>query len=214
MKTGTTLSESERYYHLFKSADEYFHLHLETKNPPFYISHENPYVENIKIKEVVNNVFKLSERSARSTIVTVSPSNSKGVEMEIEPIGNHSRGTTFLNGNRFIDEQLNHIFDEICFQMDDIYYGRFDLKCESIEGIKQGKGFKVMEFNGVGSEPAHIYDPAYSKIQAYKDLYQHCKILYEISIQQRQKGVIAMSLKELVSSYQIYNRYLKSATSI
>ncbi len=138
---------------------------------------------------------------------------TKGQEVEIEPIGNHSRGTTFLNGNDFIDKELTHVFDEVCFQMEDIFYGRFDLKCESIEGIKEGKGFKVMEFNGVGSEPAHIYDPEYPKIKAYKDLYQHCKILYKISVEQMNKGVKAMSIKEIVQSYKVYKNYLKNAMS-
>ena len=135
----------------------------------------------------------------------------KGEIKELEPIGNHSRGTTFLNGNHYIDEQLTAVFDTIAFQMKDIYYGRFDIKCASMEALKEGKAFKILEFNGIASEPAHIYDPSYSILQAYKDLWQHWKIIFQISTLQKQKGVPAMNLKDWFQHYRAYSNYLKNA---
>ncbi len=137
------------------------------------------------------------------------PSNGKKVELE--PIGNHSRGTTFLNGNEHIDESLVAVCDTIGFQMEDIYYGRFDMKCASIEKLKEGKDFKILEFNGIASEPAHIYQPGYSKIQAYKVLWDHWKIIYQISRVQKQKGIAAMSWKDWQKHYQQYKNYVKIA---
>lgn len=137
----------------------------------------------------------------------------KGTVVELEPIGNHSRGTTFLDGNHYIDEQLVAVFDTIGFQMKDIYYGRFDMKCASIEQLKAGKNFKILEFNGIASEPAHIYQPGYSMIQAYKDLWAHWKIIYQISKEQEQKGVPAMTIREWRTHYQQYRQYLKTATN-
>jgi len=134
----------------------------------------------------------------------------EGEELELEPIGNHCRGTTFLNGNHHIDEQLESVFDKVGQQMDGIYYGRFDMKCQSMELLKEGKAFKVLEFNGIASEPAHIYDPNYSVLQAYKDIFQHWKIIYQISKQQRKKGVASMSLKEAYSSVVDYFAYMRS----
>lgn len=136
-----------------------------------------------------------------------------GEEVELEPIGNHSRGTTFLNGNHHHSQQLEKVFDQIAFQMKDIYYGRFDLKCESIATLSEGKNWKVMEFNGVAGEPAHIYDPAYPVWKAYRDIYRHFKIIYEISQAQHKKGIATMNLKEMRDSYRRYNTYLKTATS-
>lgn len=130
---------------------------------------------------------------------------------ELEPIGNHSRGTTFLNGNHHIDEQLTEVFNTIALQMKDIYYGRFDLKCASMKALKKGKDFKILEFNGIASEPAHIYDPSYPVIQAYKDLWQHWKIIFKISTIQAQKGILAMSLKDWRAHYRKYATYLKDA---
>ena len=137
----------------------------------------------------------------------------EGEEVELEPIGNHSRGTTFLNGNHHIDNQLIEVFDEISLEMKDIYYGRFDMKCESVELLREGKGFKVLEFNGIASEPAHIYDPEYSTLQAYRDIFNHWKIIYKISRVQRKKGVKPMTWNEAYTSLRDYFKYMKSAKS-
>ena len=130
--------------------------------------------------------------------------------LELEPIGNHCRGTMFLNGNRYIDDKLTAVFDEVAFQMDDIFYGRFDIKCSSVKDLKNGKGFKILEYNGIGGEPAHIYDPAYPILKKYKDIYKHWKVIFEIYKIQRRKGVKAMSVKEAVARLKEYFTYQKS----
>lgn len=132
-------------------------------------------------------------------------------EVLLEPIGNHSRGTTFLNGNEYITEKLVRVFDKIGINMDGIYYGRFDMKCQNMQVLKAGKEFKILEFNGIASEPAHIYDPTYSVLQAYKDIWAHWKIIYRISKVQDEKGVPSMTLKEAWTSIQDYRKYLKMA---
>ena len=134
-----------------------------------------------------------------------------GEDLELEPIGNHSRGTTFLNGNQHIDSTLESIFDEIALQMEGIHYGRFDMKCQSIELLKLGKAFSILEFNGIASEPAHIYDPAYSTWQAYKDIFAHWKIIYQLGKAQRKRGVNGMSWSEAYNSIRTYRQYMKLA---
>ena len=130
--------------------------------------------------------------------------------LELEPIGNHCRGTMFLNGNQYIDEKLNAIFNEVAGQMDDIYYGRFDMKCQSIKDLKNGKGFMVMEYNGIGAEPAHIYDPSYPFFKKYKDIYSHWKIIYKIYKIQKKRGVKPMSASEAIKRMKEYLKYQKS----
>lgn len=134
-----------------------------------------------------------------------------GEEVELEPIGNHSRGTTFVNANQHIDKQLEAVFDKIGFQMENIYYGRFDFKCQSFEHLKRGETIKILEFNGVAGEPAHIYDPEYPLWKSYRDLYQHFKIIFKIGQAQSKKGVPSMTFKELKTSYKAYNDYLATA---
>ncbi|MEO1259969.1 MAG: hypothetical protein AAFZ15_14340 [Bacteroidota bacterium] len=130
--------------------------------------------------------------------------------IELEPIGNHCRGTMFLNGNKYIDEKLNAVFNRVAGQMDNIYYGRFDMKCQSIEDLKNGKGFMVMEYNGIGAEPAHIYDPSYPFFKKYKDIYSHWKIIFQIYNVQKKRGVKAMSIQEAIVRARAYLNYQKS----
>ena len=138
----------------------------------------------------------------------------EGKRQLLEPIGNHCRGTKFLNGNQYIDEQIQSVFDEVALQMDDIYYGRFDMKCESIEALRAGKGFKVLEFNGVAGEPAHIYDPTYPIRQAYRDIWKHWGVIYEISKRQMAKGVQPMSWREAWQRVRDYRLYMRKAQQL
>ncbi|HBH25371.1 MAG TPA: hypothetical protein DDY13_18380 [Cytophagales bacterium] len=114
---------------------------------------------------------------------------ASGEELVMEPIGNHCRGTKFINGNHLINENLIEVFDEITKNMTGYCYGRFDIKVKSLKNLYEGNGIKVLELNGVSSEPAHIYDPDMNLIQAYKDVAQHMKIIYEISQANHKKGI-------------------------
>ena len=101
----------------------------------------------------------------------------------LEPIGNHCRGTKFLNANQLINDDLVVIFDAIAKNIPQYYYGRFDIKVPSITDLYAGKNIQIMELNGVNSEPAHIYDPKISLFTAYKTVFKHMKIIYIISKQ-------------------------------
>ncbi|MCB0518096.1 MAG: hypothetical protein H6577_15650 [Lewinellaceae bacterium] len=135
---------------------------------------------------------------------------ANGHTLELEPIGNHCRGTKFLNGNHFIDEKLTAEFDKVAAQMDGIHYGRFDLKCTSVEDLRAGKGFMVMEYNGIGAEPAHIYDPAYPIHQKFLEIFRHWRIIFRIYKIQRRKGETGMSIAEAVERLKTYIAYKKS----
>ncbi len=72
--------------------------------------------------------------------------------------GNHNRGARFINLEKEIDDRLLKVFDDLSHYTDKFYYGRYDIKCMSIEDLKNGKNFSILEFNGCGAEPNHIYD--------------------------------------------------------
>lgn len=110
-----------------------------------------------------------------------------GKRIELQPIGNHNRGTAFLNGNHLINDELIQSFNAISKQIDGFYYGRYDVRCKDEEALKQGK-IMIMELNGAASEPAHIYQQGYPIIKAYKTLFHHWKVLYKISVANHKKG--------------------------
>lgn len=105
----------------------------------------------------------------------------KGESILVEPIGNHCRGTAFYNGNELITSRLTGVFDRIAENIPGFYYGRFDLKVKSIDDLYRGENIKILELNGVSSEPAHVYDPEYTLLRAYRDIINHMNIICQIA---------------------------------
>lgn len=121
---------------------------------------------------------------------------NRGEIVELVSIGNHCLGTTFLDGNHIINDELTKVFDQISNQIDGFYFGRYDIRVKSIDALYMGRDFKILELNGAGAEPAHIYQPNFSLIQAYKDVIHHLKVLVEISIMNRDSGIAFATFTE------------------
>lgn len=124
-----------------------------------------------------------------------------GEAIELVSIGNHSRGTKFLDGSYLINDQLTQIFDRICSEIKGFYFGRFDIKVDSVEDLYDGK-IKIMELNGAGSEPAHIYDPKVSLKSAYESIFHHWRVLYYISVSNHKKGIPYLTLSQAWKEYK------------
>lgn len=130
--------------------------------------------------------------------------------MILEHVGNHCRGTMFLNRHEENDEQITTIMTGILASMPGMYYGRFDMRIGSWASLRAGKEIMVLEFNGVASEPAHIYQPGYSLWTAYKDVSMHWEIIRKIARQNRQLGHPPVTLKKLISGLILYFRYKRA----
>jgi len=129
-----------------------------------------------------------------------------GENVEVVPIGNHCRGTTFLNGNHLINDKIHSSIDEAAKTYPGFYYGRFDLRCESIEKLEQGK-FKILELNGCGAEPSHIYQPGYPIFKAYRELLFHLDLMYKISKVNHEFGIPYMSFMEGLQLIRFLRNY-------
>ncbi|MFY0605594.1 MAG: ATP-grasp domain-containing protein [Cyclobacteriaceae bacterium] len=112
----------------------------------------------------------------------------KGEHVKVEPIGNHSRGTIFLDANHQITPALSDAIDKLCQEIEGFHFGRFDLRCSTWEELAQLKNFKILELNGAGAEPAHIYHPGASLFAGYNSVIHHLRLLGQISRLNRQQG--------------------------
>ncbi|MES2732563.1 MAG: hypothetical protein V4714_12470 [Bacteroidota bacterium] len=130
-----------------------------------------------------------------------------GKELELVPIGNHCKGTTFLNGNQWINAQLVRVFDEISRPIQGFYFGRFDLRCTSIEDLYAGQNIRIVELNGAGAEPGHIYQPGFSIIEAYRVIFSHWRIMYQISQLNNAAGNPYMTLREGRAIFADYQNF-------
>ncbi|MDX2284981.1 MAG: hypothetical protein NW241_12515 [Bacteroidia bacterium] len=132
-----------------------------------------------------------------------------GEQVTLLPIGNHARGAMFLDARPEIDEALLRTFDAVSSQLQGIYCCRFDLKCPSLADLKAGRNIKILEINGVAGEPAHIYDPAYGGLRAYRDLYAHWKTICTVSTALRRTGVRPLPAREAFRQYRQYRAHVR-----
>jgi len=111
-----------------------------------------------------------------------------GEKYYLSHIANLQNGARFINLYDEIDAKMLHVFDKISHS-NNFYYGRYDIKCSTIEDIREGENFKILEFNGSGSVPNHIYAGGFNLLDAYKEILKHWEALYDISEFNNKNGI-------------------------
>ncbi len=126
----------------------------------------------------------------------------------LNSIGNHCLGTKFLNNNKLINDRLNETFTIISHQIEGFCYGRFDLRCATLEDLYQGN-IKIMELNGCGAEPAHIYQPGYSFWRALVEMFNHWRNIFVIAVENKKRGVRFLTFPEAKAYYKKFNEAIQ-----
>ncbi len=137
---------------------------------------------------------------------------SQGKQFKLTAIGNHSKGTQFVNGNHLITRKLEQIFDRLSKSIDGWYYGRVDIKYNSFDDLENDTDFKILEINGIIAEPTHIYDAKkYSYFKALKTIRNHWKSLFYISIENHKANKIPYeSAKKFIYEMFQLKKYISS----
>jgi len=142
--------------------------------------------------------WELLKEKYNDRLNEILPAEKKEV---LVSIGNHCLGTKFLNGNHLITPQLSASFDRISKKINGFYFGRYDLRCATFEDLENGN-IKIVELNGCGAEPSHIYHPGASLWKGINDLITHWQNLYRVSRENHQRGVAYLSFEEGRSIYK------------
>ena len=111
-------------------------------------------------------------------------------------------GAKFLDDSHLIDEELTDTIDKVCKQVKNFYFGRLDIRYNTWEELKKGVNFSVIEVNGAGSEPTHIYDPRHSLFFAWKEIVRHWLILWRISRKNHRRGYRYLTLREGIQMFR------------
>src|SRR6185369_6398163 len=90
----------------------------------------------------------------------------------------------------------------VCRQIPSFHFGRLDIRFDTWDALKQGKNFTIIEVNGAGAEPTHIYDPKHSLFFAWKEIVRHWVILWKISRMNHKKGHRYLSVKEGIAMFR------------
>lgn len=139
------------------------------------VTNLNGLISRFELRPGFNSMEWRTKHAAR--LDDIIPS---GETYRLSWTANLSRGSRLVNIEHEKDEQLQNVFDSISHYAKH-YYGRYDIKCKSIEDLKAGQNFSILEFNGCGAEPHHAYGNGNTLLQACKIFLQHWNVMYKIS---------------------------------
>ncbi|MFA6084693.1 NRDE family protein [Mucilaginibacter sp.] len=151
--------------------------------------------------------YRVLEKMLGSKLDDVLPD---GENRTLVPYGNHARGAKFIDLSHLITEKFNISFDAFCRQIPDFYFGRLDVMYDNWDDLESGKKFQIVELNGAGSEPTHIYDPSHSLLFGWSEIIRHWKILYEIAAKNhKQRGIPYLTFREGWTMLKKNSEYFK-----
>jgi len=120
--------------------------------------------------------------------------------------GNHCQGTLFRDGAHLITPELENAVDAIARRFEGFYFGRFDVRYGDVNEFKAGRGFAIVELNGVTSESTNLYDPSGSLLHAYDVLFRQWSILFTIGARNRNLGRTMSRMGEALRDVRQYYR--------
>lgn len=135
---------------------------------------------------------------------------ARGERVELTDIGNHCRGTVFRDGRALATPELAAAIDRIARAFPGFHFGRFDLRCPSVESLRAGRDLRIIELNGVTSEATHIYEPGASLIAAWRTLFAQWRLAFEIGRENVARGARPVGVCDLVAL--LVERRRRSAT--
>jgi membrane protein DedA with SNARE-associated domain/pimeloyl-ACP methyl ester carboxylesterase len=129
----------------------------------------------------------------------------EGAVVRLGELGTHCRGAVFLDGRDEVwSEVLEERVDALSRSYEGFFFGRYDVRTPSAEALRERGEFKVLELNGVTSEPTHIYDPRYSIVYAWRTLGGLWRTAFEIGAAHRAAGVRVPGLRDIVRALRAH----------
>ena len=150
-----------------------------------------------------NNPFLLKEKVYKRLSEDLDTIPAGGTKIILDFIGNYSRGAKFHSKMEYVSEEMASMLSSLFQKADGLNFFRIDLKSDSVDTFLEGK-FKVLEINGMKSEPLHIYDENSTFIDNSRIIKEHWNIIEKITREQ----------KELLKELPTFRQGIKSWISI
>ncbi|MCR6632312.1 MAG: hypothetical protein NVV74_20960 [Magnetospirillum sp.] len=134
------------------------------------------------------------------------PADGECVRLAV--VGSNRVAGLYIDGILHATPALRERMNALCGDLKDFHFGRLDVRFESIEQLRMGEGFKVVEVNGAGAEAVHIWDPDFPILAGYRTLFQQQALMFAIGAANRARGVKPMTVRELVACQRRQQRLL------
>ena len=111
-----------------------------------------------------------------------------GEVVRLSFIGSARVGGLYRDAQEHVTPALSARFDAISRSMPEFHYGRYDVRFASIERLRAGEDFRIIEINGAGGESISVWDPEMPLRAVYGKLFEHQRLLFEIGARNRARG--------------------------
>jgi membrane protein DedA with SNARE-associated domain len=129
-----------------------------------------------------------------------------GEQLKLVETGNHAEGCIFRDGMHLLTPALAERIDNISQKLPGFYIGRYDIRYSSLDDLKRGQSFQIVELNGAASEATSIYDSRNSILTAYRTLFRQWDIVFAIGAANRKTGTATTPVRLLWQKWREYSR--------
>jgi hypothetical protein len=120
-----------------------------------------------------------------------------GERVRLSTIGSTRVGGLYRDGGDCITPALTAAIDAIARDMKDFHFGRFDVRFTTMEALRAGTGFTIMEVNGAGSEAIEAWDPGTGLVAGLRTIFAKQRRLFEVGAANRKRGVPTIGVLQL-----------------
>ncbi|MGE5505263.1 MAG: hypothetical protein ACM31L_12635 [Actinomycetota bacterium] len=122
---------------------------------------------------------------------------AEGQSVRLAVVGSNRVAGLYIDGRRHATAALAERIEQICNDIPEFHFGRFDLRFEDIAKLEAGEAFKIVEINGAGAEAVHIWDPEVSVLEGFRVLFEQQSLLFAIADHNRARGFKPMGIRGL-----------------
>jgi hypothetical protein len=133
-----------------------------------------------------------------------------GARVRLVFVGNHCRGSIFRNGADAVTPALTVCVERIAHALPEFSFGRIDVRFASLEALRRGEDLKIIEINGVGSEPTHIWDSKTRLLEAWRSQFFHYGMAFRLGAANRARGHRPETLSTMFRLWQRQKRLMAS----
>jgi hypothetical protein len=134
---------------------------------------------------------------------------SPGELIRLSFIGSLRVGGLYRNASHLITPELSDRIDKIAQSMPEFYFGRFDVRFESVELLIKGEGFNIIEINGAGAEAIQAWDPNVGLFSLYREFFKAYRLLFKIGNLNRARGFKPMTTGAFIRAVRHQNHLIE-----
>ncbi len=149
-----------------------------------------------------------AQQAGHEITVDCSRVPAVGERVQLAMIGSTRVGGLYRDGSACITPELTAAIDAIAQDMHSFHFGRFDLRFPDLQALREGRGLRVMEVNGAGSEAIQAWDPDLGAAQAFGMIFAKQRVLFEIAAANRVRGHRPIGLARLARLHRMQQRLL------